>query len=252
MGNNNFRLLFLLEQSTIPQLVPQTPNDSMKLTLVVFVAVLVSLSAIRAKPSNTSKLQAEGKKFVASRLSEFNKVAKKPQLSKEDRVHFVSLLKYVKKAQANNYKISNEVMEIVARMNEIVFEGVSDTASRELKKLTAGINGKRYNPSYYVLDYTTEWIDKRLPATNENEILKKTMTEIRDHLKAARDALDKNAKEFVQGVKKIKELTSMGKGADNSKDIKNIIDNLTMGAGDITYVNETDFAVDLIKKAADV
>ena len=223
----------------------------MKLRLVVFVAVLVSLSAIRAKPSKTSKLQAEGEKFVAEKLSEFKEAAKKPHLTMEDRVHFLSLLEYVKKADAEISKLDLKLMDNLSDMAIINDEKLSRVLSQQLYDLTTAIDENQDKRSYYSLGYAIQWIDKRLPAVNEKQMLKDMMTEVRNHLVAARDHFERvYIQGFVPGVKQIKMLTSMGRGPENAQLIKNIIQQL-YSEYDADYDSETSLAVSMIEKMTD-
>ena len=202
-------------------------------------------NAIPLKKDDTPQLKAEGEAFASAKLQEFQDAAKKEE---DVTAFFKDLLEYVQKAQKNNGKLLRGIKIIVSQMKLITMLGINRISSLQLHALTAAIDGNRDNVSYYVLDYTVQWIERRLESTSGD--LKSRMETIRDNLVTARDTLDANAQVFVKGVKDIKEWTHLGRGASHAQEIKDIIQKIDEGTQDDTLVTKTNIGVEQIKYLA--
>ena len=196
--------------------------------------------AIPLKRDDTPQLKAEGEKFVQDKLEEFREAASNSQNLKP---YFNDLLNYIQKAQKNNEKLTKGIKFIVNHMQSIISHGVNFIAIRRLHAFTATIDGNRDNVSYYVLDYSAKWIEQRLASVSGE--LEQNLIAIKQDIETARDALDANAQEFVNGVKNIKSWTAptLSGGADHASEIANVIARLNQGVQDETLVNKTNEAV---------
>ena len=126
--------------------------------------------------------------------------------------------------------------------------GVNIISSQMLHGVAWLIDGNRDNLSYYVLDYSSKWIEARLPSAPEG--LKYIMKQIQTDIETARDNLDGNAQVFVTGIKNILEWTSNRKGSFHAKEIKSTIANIQKGTEDKTLIVKTDEAVTKIQTLA--
>lgn len=222
----------------------------MKLTLFLFATILAFVSTARIKTDDMSKLKAEGEKFVAERLDEFKQAMKKHHLTMEDRVHFLSLLEYVKKAYAEISELEDKITNNQEDMAIIPYESLSRNDIQQLHNLMVDIDENQDDSSYYFLGYAIEWIEKRLLEAQPSYILKDMMREARDELVIARYLLHRYyIQEFLSGVKQVKMLTSEGKGNENSQGIANIVKKLINLHGDFQYVASS--AVSRIEEMTD-
>ena len=207
-------------------------------------------TAIPLKKDDTPELKAEGEKFASDKLQEFKTAASKSSDPKNLQEFFNDLLVYVRRAQANNVKLTKGISKIVNRMKDITANGITlrNGAGHRLHLLTTIIDGNRDNISYYVLDYASQWIEKRLESVSGE--LKSQLSSIKQDIEIARDTLDKNAQTFVKGVKDIKGWTMLAQGPKNAKLIMDVIANLVEGANDKTLVEKTNEAVSRIQTLA--
>ena len=200
-------------------------------------------TAIPLKKDDTPQLKAEGEKFASDKLQEFKAAASQSSDPQNLKEFFNDLLVYVQKAQKNNEKLTKGIGFIVKRMKAITANGISlrNRAGHRLHVLTTLVDGNRDNVSYYVLDYASQWIEKRLESVSGE--LKSIMSDIRDDIVTARDRLDNNAQVFVKGVKDIMGWTTFMQGPNNASKIMDVIANLEKGANDKTLVSKTNEAV---------
>jgi predicted AAA+ superfamily ATPase len=207
---------------------------------IIFLLCLFSVAfAWKLKADDTPALKEEGEKFVQNNLQAFQDAAK----DRSDVKPFLrELLVYVQKAQKNNEKLTKGMNKIIGHMASIISDGVGRIASHRLHAFTTILDGNRDNKSYYVLDYSTQWIEARLSSIRDHDLLS-SLVSIKDDLETARDSLDGNAQIFVQGVKELKKLNYMGNGGAEASKVKAIVSNLQKGAQDQTLLNKTNEAV---------
>jgi hypothetical protein len=201
-------------------------------------------TAIPVKFDDTSKLKAEGKKFVEKKLHEFSE-SSRVGAGDATTEYFEDLLTYIKKAQTNNVKLTKEVNFIVNHMKEIVAGGIGRIASTRLHAFTALILGNQDNVSYYVLDYSAKWIDRRLPAVTD-PTLKSEMESIKVDIETARDYLNSAAGSFHEACMVLKRMTGILTAPADSLTIKSIIDDLSLIAANDTLIVKTNSAVNKI------
>lgn len=214
---------------------------------LVFLVVVVVATAIPIKPDDTPKLMKEGEAFASARLDEFNQVA---AADGDLSGFFGDLLKYITKAQKNNEPLLKKIAFIVGRMKAITSGGISRIGSIRLHALMVLVDGNRDNVSYYVLDFSSQWLERRVSSATNTDNVKKMMEETNADIKLARDTLDAGAQKFVQGVKRLRELSANMKGPENELEILAIIHAIDEGTKDTTLVTKTNDAVARIQDLA--
>lgn len=219
----------------------------MKITLLLLVSICVVYAA-RVKVDDAQQLKKEGEAVAAGELEEFKKPRSWNVPLKRDHKQILSLLNYIKKAQANNVEVVGQLTTMSEKMEKIVSEGVDEDATSQLHKLVTAFEANKrkgnLNLSLTVLDFSREWIDRRLPATDG--ILKSLLQRIREPIVEAMEA----AKDLTEIVSEIRDLTGEGMNAANSEQIMDVIGEFGMAAGDATLINDTDEAVMLIEALA--
>ena len=164
----------------------------------------------------------KAEQFANKKLQDFKDAAQK-----DDKKRMADLVKDVLKLLKSVERNNNKLLSTI----DILTNAVKFTSDRELDGwfwsrllhfVVSAIDGNRDNYSYYMFDGCSKWIERRVGSVKGD--LKDRLDNSRKLIIDARDDLDSHAQIFVQGIKKIRELSSDGKAGKNADEIRAVVE----------------------------
>lgn len=201
-------------------------------------------SAWPLKRDDTEELKKQGEIFANDKLEEFKEAAQAG--NKSTLAHLMGdLLVKVKNVQANNEVLLPRITKITNWIKSLSDGDLNGFfRGRALNLFVSAVDGNRDNFSYYWFDSCAKWIERRSDSTSSQ--LKTDLNTSRSMIIDARDDLDSHAQIFVQGIKKIRQLSSGGKSGENAEQIRAVVQEFERMKQTIKLTEKTQAAVDKI------
>jgi hypothetical protein len=196
------------------------------------------------KRNDTDDLIKQGEEFANDKLEEFKEAAKSGNNAVLIQL-MGSLFSKVKEVQGNNEVLLPRIIKATGWIKSLTDGDLGGFfRGRALNFLVSTIDGNRDNFSYYWFDASAKWIERRANSTSSQ--LKTDLDTSRTMIIDARDDLDSHAQIFVQGIKKIKELSAGGKSGENAEQIRAVVADFEKMKQTIRLTEKTQAALDMI------
>lgn len=214
---------------------------------------LIQVNMVRScsslfKSNDVDQLKKDIETNASCNLQEFKDALLRDDKQTLKQLTTDGLLKVIKRAEENNKVLIPKIFSVTSWIKSLSDRDLNGFfASKSLYYFVSVIDGKRDNISYYTFDAGREWIERRLDSTSG--AFNRNLRQSRDLIVSARDDLDSNAQIFVQGVKKIKELSSAGKAGSNGQEIRNVVSQFEEMKQNMKLTEKTETAINKITQS---
>jgi len=161
--------------------------------------------------------------------------------------HTQVVLDTLTRVQDNNKVLVSNINRVTGWISSLTSRDLNGfLVGRALHFLVSSIDGKRDNFSYYMFEAAREWIDRRKAFTTGS--FNSNLSSSRNLIVEARDDLDSNAQVFVQGIKKIRQLTASGRSGENQGEIRSVVNQFDRMKETSAFVQKTEAAIHQVQE----